>query len=250
MVQRKTQVLEVKGARIVRKRHSGTSFQLFIPEFFIYPGQMTCVVGESGCGKSTLLDFLALVLRPRELSSFLIKEGEDKIINIASMWFKGKDGQLAWVRRHFLGYVLQTGGLLPFLSVRENLTLPARLKGLKGMLSKLESMASDMGIVDFLEAKPSTLSGGQRQRVAILRALMHDPLIILADEPTAAVDRKRALQIIEDFRSIAVRHGTAVVMVTHDHELVRDVADRWYTFELDYPSSDVICSRCFETEAG
>ncbi len=240
-----SQVLKLEGARIVRKRQSGTTFELLVSEFFVCSGQMTCVVGESGCGKSTLLDFLALVLRPKELVSFNIKRG-DEAIDIASMWSNGKDGKLAWVRRHFIGYVLQTGGLLPFLTVRENLMLPARLKGMKGQASKLESMASKMGIGSFLQAKPSTLSGGQRQRVAILRAMMHDPLIILADEPTAAVDRKRALKIIEDFRSLAARQGTAIVMVTHDQELVKDVADRWYSFKLDYPDDGIILSRCFE----
>lgn len=241
-------ILKVKGARIVRKRQTGTAFELQIPSFSVSSGQMTCVVGESGCGKSTLLDFLALVLRAEELDSFYIVDN-DNDIDIAELWSCGRDSRLASVRRKLLGYVLQQGGLLPFLTIKDNLMLPVRLKGIKTSQSNLESMASELGISKFLHVKPATLSGGQRQRAAILRAMVHEPVIILADEPTAAVDRKRAQKIIHDFKTLASKQGTAIVMVTHDQQLVRDVADSWYSFKLDYSKPACISSTCYKVNA-
>ncbi len=239
-------LLKVKGARIVRKRQSGSTFELLVPAFYLKRGEMACVVGESGCGKSTLLDFLALVLRPQEIESFFIFPNNSQQINIGELWNKDNDKDISQVRRRYLGYVLQTGGLLPFLTLRENFYLPIRLNKLKGLSKRIEFFSKILGIYRFLDEKPQSLSGGQRQRAAILRALIHKPLVVFADEPTAAVDRKRALDIINQFKKMAREEMASVVMVTHDRHLVKDVADRWFGFKLDYPSKTLICSTCYE----
>ncbi len=242
-------LMQIKGAQIVRRRQSGATFELQVPEFSVNAGQMVCVVGESGCGKSTLLDFLALVLRPKLVDSFKIYLDNRYFIDVARLWKRGKDDELAKIRRRYLGYVLQTGGLLPFLTVRQNLALPARLKKESGFEGRISFLAKQIGLEKFLDEKPKGLSGGQRQRAAILRAIIHKPAVIFADEPTAAVDRKRALEIISQFKLLAVRQRAAVVMVTHDRHLVENVADRWFGFNLEYPKRDLILSKCYEMDS-
>ena len=149
---------------------------------------------------------------------------------------------LARVRRELLGYVLQSGGLLPFLNVRRNIGLPRRLK--TGRPGDIADLAERMGLGGLLDKKPRYLSGGQRQRVAILRAIGHRPSLILADEPTAAVDRSRARAIVSDFRDLAKAEGCAIAMVSHDQQLVQDFADRSYGFQVESPSADLTRSTC------
>ncbi len=238
-------LLKVKGARIVRRRQSGSAFELVVPEFHLKRGEMVCVVGESGCGKSTLLDFLALVLRPEEIKQFKLTIG-DFNLEIDRFWKNGEEKKLSDIRRKHLGYVLQTGGLLPFLSVRQNLLLPSRLNQKKDVKNRLLRLSRQIGIQSLLDEKPKSLSGGQRQRVAILRAVLHRPEIVLADEPTAAVDRKRAQRIIDQFKELSKRQETSIIMVTHDEKLVENVADRWFGFKMEYPRRGLIKSSLYE----
>jgi putative ABC transport system ATP-binding protein len=105
-------------------------------------------------------------------------------------------------------------------------------------------MAERMGVADCLNRLPESLSGGQRQRVAILRALSHSPRLVLADEPTAAVDKRRARLIVQDLRSLARDEGLSIIMVTHDLDLVHEVADRTYGFEVSQVSESQTLSIC------
>jgi putative ABC transport system ATP-binding protein len=124
------------------------------------------------------------------------------------------------------GYVLQSGGLISFLTVRQNLEMPFQLVGRDPDTARIVAMAERFGIGTQLDKKPRHLSGGQRQRVAILRALMLKPALVLADEPTAAVDQVRARQIVAEFRGLAQEAQSTIVMVSHDRELLESVADR------------------------
>lgn len=237
-------VLDARG--LVKYRgQAGVGFELHIPDFRLERGRFVAVVGESGCGKSTLLDMLALVLRPTRCEHFFLYEpGEGSPIDIKSMWELEDEDGLARVRRNYLGYVLQSGGLLPFLTVEKNIWLPVRVKGLKGGETDVRELAQRIGVGSLLTKKPRFLSGGERQRVAILRALSHRPIIVLADEPTAAVDKKRARSIVEDFHALARDHGSAIVMVTHDRGLVAPVADATFTFEVTQVSQALTRSIC------
>lgn len=143
-----------------------------------------------------------------------------------------------------MGYVLQTGGLLPFLSVAENIHLPLRILGVPIDHAEIEDLAECIDIRAVLGKKPQHLSGGQRQRAAILRALVHNPRLILADEPTAAVDKSRARAIVQDFKRLACDQGATIIMVTHDYRLVRDLADVTYTFDVTPVSATGIQSVC------
>jgi putative ABC transport system ATP-binding protein len=214
-----------------RREQGGVGFCLRVPRFQVAAGEFVALVGDSGSGKSTLLDMLALVLRPSEGQRFELAVGPVPT-DILALWRRNGEGHLARLRRRYLGYVLQTGGLLPFLTVRQNLRLPLQMNGLRHHEAELLQAAERIGVSQTLERKPDRLSGGERQRVAILRALLHRPALVLADEPTAAVDKRRAESIVADFRALARKHDTAIVMVTHDVELVRPVADTTYRFVL------------------
>jgi putative ABC transport system ATP-binding protein len=153
---------------------------------------------------------------------------------------------LASIRQADIGYVLQTGGLLPYLSVRDNILLPCQLNGFKGQEAGIQTLVERLGIADQLTKKPQHLSGGQRQRVAIARALAHRPPLVLADEPTAAVDKPTALEIRNAFRELTLYMGVTLCMVTHDRTLVDETADRTFTFEVTKESASSTCSTCVE----
>jgi putative ABC transport system ATP-binding protein len=223
---------------IHKTRHIGNvMFALHVPEFRVKAGEFIAIVGPSGCGKSTLLDLLALVLKPDESSEgfFRFRPNKDgaAAADIYEFWMKRRNQRIAAIRRRHIGYVLQTGGLLPFFSVRHNIGLTCRLNGMGARVeARVEETAAKLGILDQLEKKPQFLSGGQRQRVAIARALAHQPSVVLADEPTAAVDIDRAKAIVAEFRQLALEGKAGIVMVTHDRKLVENVADRMITFRL------------------
>ena len=153
-------------------------------------------------------------------------------VDIKALWALNEEAELARIRRDHLGYVLQSGGLLPFLNVKQNIQLPLRISEREQKDASFDELAVRMGIAGLLEKKPQHLSGGQRQRVAILRAMVHRPLLILADEPTAAVDGSRARGIVRDFHTLAKEYGSAVVMVTHNVDLIEPVADALYTYRV------------------
>jgi len=218
---------------LVKTRSQSESvFELEVPGFTVQPGQMVAVIGESGCGKSTLLDIIALVMTPSAVTRFEIANGAAGMVSdVAALWANDDEDALTALRRDAFGYVLQTGGLLPFLSVRQNICLPARIKGRRISQARVEGLAKRLGLTGCLDRMPVSLSIGQRQRAAIARALAHQPRLLLADEPTAAVDKARARSIMDDMQRLAREESVAVVVVTHDVELIVDRADAAYTFE-------------------
>jgi len=231
---------------VTRRREQGpTAFVLRVPRLRVHAGEFVALVGDSGSGKSTLLDMLALVLRPSAARAFRMRlAGDGSGTDVMALWQAGREGRLAGIRRRHLGYVLQTGGLLPFLTVRANLTLPLAMNGRAPDRAEVARAAERMGLGRHLDRKPDRLSGGERQRVAVLRALLHRPALVLADEPTAAVDKSRARSIVADFRSFARELGSAIVMVTHDLDLVREVADTTYRCTLEGASAERVEAVC------
>ncbi len=219
-------------SRVSRRREKGgVIFELDIPSLTIAQGEFIAVVGPSGCGKSTLLDMLGLALTPTTAETFSLTVGGDRgrARDIPQLDEQDK----ARLRQNHLGYVLQNGGLLPFLTVRENIELPGKLAGTANYHQRCETLARSLGILGQLAKKPKDLSGGQRQRAAIARGLIHTPDILLADEPTAAVDRPNAIEIRDQFSTLVRENQVAVLMVTHDQELVLPVIDRLLSFALE-----------------
>ncbi|MEG2172608.1 MAG: ATP-binding cassette domain-containing protein [Desulfovibrionaceae bacterium] len=189
------------------------AFMLQIPHLDIMAGEKVAFIGPSGCGKSTALDILAGILRPDTGERFVFSlAGEER--DILALWAAGKRNILSALRLHHVGYVLQTGGLLPFLSVRENIVLTRRALGL-GADPLVEELVHVLELAPLQHALPSRLSVGERQRVAIARALASRPTLVLADEPTAALDPPKARVVMELFTQLTTQLGCTVVMVTH-----------------------------------
>ena len=174
------------------------------------PGEFVALMGPSGCGKSTLLNLVAGLETP--------DEGE---IAVAGEPVTGRtEDELARMRRHHIGLVFQFFNLLEGMTVLENVALPAIIAGRKRKMA--ETRARDLldllGIGDKALAVPGVLSGGQRQRLAIARALANDPTLLLADEPTGALDSAGGAEVIELMRRLH-RGGQTIVLVTHAAEV-------------------------------
>lgn len=221
-----------------RRERNGVAFELEVEHMHLEPGRFVAVLGESGCGKSTLLDLIALVLKPTRCERFELSlpasaDGATGAVNVRDLWHADDENALSAHRCTSLGYVLQTGGLFPFLSVRDNILLPAQLNGRTVSDQDLLDLARRIGLAEHLGKKPMHLSGGQRQRAAVLRAIVHAPPLIVADEPTAAVDKARAKEIVADLHALARQQGATIIMVTHDPGLVADLADAAFGFEVE-----------------
>jgi putative ABC transport system ATP-binding protein len=217
-------VVRVEGAS--RRRGSGADgFRLEVPSFLVDRGECVALTGPSGCGKSTMLDLLGLVLRPDTVDAFLLCGRDGTVVDVGRMWRQGEVDRLAAIRAVGIGYVLQTGGLLPFLRAADNVRLSRTLLGL-GDSPLIGRLVEALGIGHLLAKKPRALSIGERQRVAIARALAHEPMLLLADEPTAALDPTQAVRVMELLLSLVRELDVTAVVVTHDWELVRSLGLR------------------------
>jgi putative ABC transport system ATP-binding protein len=183
----------------------------------INPGELVAVMGPSGCGKSTLLHLLGGLDRPT--SGSVIIDGH----NLADL----SDGKLTELRRHKLGFIFQFFNLIPVLNAVENAALPMTLDGMRQSEAKERAIEwlNRFGLSDRLDHRPDQLSGGQQQRVAVARALVADPALILADEPTGNLDTRASEEIAALLRQIANEWQRAVVIVTHDPRIAAH-ADR------------------------
>ncbi|MBQ4811160.1 ABC transporter ATP-binding protein [Pseudoalteromonas luteoviolacea] len=174
----------------------------------INDGQQVALVGDSGSGKTTLLNLLAGLLVPTQ--------GEITVNDNLISHFN--DNQLALYRRT-IGVIFQHYQLLEALTVADNISFQARLNGLKVERSHLESLAQRLGIQDKLNALPSQLSGGEQQRVGIARAIINQPKVILADEPTGNLDSERSQEVVDLLQTLCVESNVNLVMVTHSQRL-------------------------------
>ena len=182
----------------------------------IDPGEFVAVMGPSGCGKSTLLNLIAGLDTPTD--------GE---ISVAGESLLGKDeNDLARMRRKHIGIVFQFFNLLEGMSVLENVTLPAVIAGMprKQAETRARDLLDLLGLADKAKNAPGVLSGGQRQRLAIARALANSPTLVLADEPTGALDSAGGLEVMELFRRLH-KDGQTIMLVTHDVKVAEN-ADR------------------------
>jgi putative ABC transport system ATP-binding protein len=201
-------LLEVKNIKkIYTTRFSGQSVQaLANVSFSVENGEYVAIMGESGSGKTTLLNILASLDKPTQGEVLL--DGKD-ITTI-------KEKVISSFRRDNLGFVFQDFNLLDTFSLKDNIFLPLVLskKTYPEMRERLTPLAKKLGITDLLEKFPYEVSGGQKQRAAVARALITNPKLVLADEPTGALDSKSAEQLLDLFSSIN-KEGQTIVMVTH-----------------------------------
>jgi putative ABC transport system ATP-binding protein len=181
----------------------------------IYPGEFVALVGPSGSGKTTMLAMLAALLTPTE-GQVLIDQQD-----LAQM----SDKQRVEFRRQRIGFTFQANNLVPYLTVLENVEMMLRLNN---RLNKAErqharDLIDRLGLSDRLNTLPNQLSGGQRQRVAIARSLIHNPSVVLADEPTASLDTERAFQVTQLYADLIHENNKAGIMVTHDLRMCKYV---------------------------
>ena len=186
-------------------------------------GETAALLGPSGAGKSTLLTMLGLIRRPD--SGKIVIGGE-------TVFDDGSRTDIRTFRRKNIGFVFQKANLLPFLSALDNVRLAMEINDVSGREAKKRAaeLLEQFGLGDRLRFMPKELSGGQQQRVAIARALANRPRILLADEPTAALDSAMGRKVMELLRDAARNHNAGVLVVTHDHRAM-DVFDRIWVME-------------------
>lgn len=178
-------------------------------------GEFIGLVGPSGSGKTTMLAMLATLLRESEGN--LIIDGQD----LGSL----SDRQRTKFRREKIGFTFQSNNLVPYLTALENVELMLRLnkKNSRESRQRAKELLTRLGLEDRLNNLPAQLSGGQQQRVAIARSLIHDPSVVLADEPTASLDTERANQVVQIFADLIHEEQRAGIMVTHDLRMCKYV---------------------------
>jgi len=193
----------------------GQNYRIELPELHLARGQVRALVGASGCGKSTVLEMLGLILTPETVGCFVL-DGEDVGQTVAA----GDQTHLAHLRARQLGFVLQSGALLPFLTVRQNIELPLRLLGLPRASALVTETVATLKLEPLLDKLPAQLSMGERQRVAFVRAIAHQPRVLLADEPTAALDPPQAERLFALIIELVQRFQIAALIVSHDWALI------------------------------
>ena len=201
-------ILNVSGVqKIYTTRFVGNKVEaLKSVSFGVEQGEYVAIMGESGSGKTTLLNILAALDKPT--SGSVVLDGKDLS--------KIKESQVATFRRDNLGFVFQEFNLLDTFTLEDNIYLPLVLagKGHKEMQERLKPIAAQLGITELLKKYPYEVSGGQKQRAAVARALITNPKLILADEPTGALDSKATDELLRLFAQIN-KTGQTILMVTH-----------------------------------
>jgi putative ABC transport system ATP-binding protein len=207
--------LETKNVLKTYNTDTGTIYAVNEVSMQVQAGEFVALVGPSGSGKTTMLSMLAALLSPS--GGQLLIDGSD----LAQM----NDIERVAMRREKIGFTFQANNLVPYLTALENVELMLRLNSKLDKAGKLRSkeLLARLGLGERLNNLPSQMSGGQQQRVAIARALIHNPSVVLADEPTASLDTERAYQVVQTFAGLIHENQRAGIMVTHDLRLVEFV---------------------------
>lgn len=207
--------IELTG--IVKRFYIGKPHELEILhgiDLTVYKGEFVSIVGASGSGKSTLMNIIGVLDRPTE--------GEYRLdgLDISAL----KDQELSRIRNQKIGFVFQTYNLISRTSALKNVELPMMYAGIgrKERAQRVRHYLEMVGMEERMSHKPDELSGGQKQRVSIARAMANDPSIILADEPTGALDSKTGRRIMDIFHRLNREEGKTIVLITHSNELAAE----------------------------
>lgn len=186
-------------------------------DFKFFEGEIIAIVGKSGSGKSTLLNLISGI---DEISSGSLRLFDQEITELS-------ENELTNLRRNKIGFVFQFFNLLPTLTIFENVSLPLELKNSRSGVNRsvVERMLSEVDMLDRKDEFPDKLSGGEQQRVAIARALVHNPGLILADEPTGNLDEKNGIRVMQLLTNLTRKNGNNMILVTHSRNAA-EFADR------------------------
>ncbi len=207
----------IKLDKIIKRFYEGEENELEIlhgVDLSIYDGEFVAIVGESGSGKSTLMNIMGALDRPTEGEYYLSD------IEVGSL----NDSELSEIRNQKIGFVFQTYNLIAKSTALTNVELPMLYGGMakKERLNRAKELLELVGMGDRMGHKPEELSGGQKQRTAIARAMANDPDIILADEPTGALDSETSRLIMDIFHKLHKESGKTIVLITHSKELAAE----------------------------
>lgn len=208
-------------------------------DLVVEAGELTAIIGNSGSGKSTLLNMLGGLDRPS--AGKLLVDGKDLL--------KFSDSQMVKYKRETVGFVWQNNArnLIPYLSARENIEFPMLLTGADDKKKRALQLLDMVGLLNRRNNKLSQLSGGEQQRIAIAIALANNPRLLLADEPTGAVDSRTAIHILDVFRELNKTLGITIVIVTHDVQISKKV-DRVVAIRDGRTSSEFIRRKSYAEE--
>ncbi|MDJ0618867.1 MAG: DevA family ABC transporter ATP-binding protein [Calothrix sp. MO_192.B10] len=204
---------------------------LFNINLKIYPGEIIIMEGPSGSGKTTLLTLIG------GLRS--VQSGSLKVLGQELL--EAREQKLMQTRRH-IGYIFQSHNLLQFLTARQNVEMSLQLHdnlSRREIRERSVSMLTNVGLGERIDYYPENLSGGQKQRIAIARALASQPKLVLADEPTASLDKYSGRAVVELMQKLAKQQGCSILIVTHDNRIL-DIADRIIQMEDGYLSEELI----------
>ena len=212
----------VELSRVVKSYREGESERVVLRavDLSVTAGEIVVLLGRSGSGKSTLLNLVSGIDRPT--SGTVRVEGED----VAAL----SETARTRLRRRRIGFIFQFYNLIPTLTVEENLRLPLELNGVDGAAGRTRALdlLGEVGLADRAASFPDRLSGGEQQRVAVARALVHEPALVLADEPTGNLDAESARQVLALLAGLARREGKTVIAASHSDEVAAR-ADRVFT---------------------
>ncbi|MDA0379394.1 MAG: ABC transporter ATP-binding protein [Bacteroidetes bacterium] len=215
-------LLDVSG--LSKSYLEGASERLVLSDvsFSVRRGELVVLLGRSGSGKSTLLNLISGMDVP---TSGSVRFGDTDLTRMS-------DTDRTLFRRHALGIIFQSFNLIPTLTVRENILLPLELAGKKNGRTDEQALAvlQDVGLADRADTFPDRLSGGEQQRVAIARALAHDPLLVLADEPTGNLDFRTAATVMDILESLVHNRSRTMLIATHDRDII-SLADRVFSLQ-------------------
>lgn len=212
-----TASLETRSISKIYKTDSGATRAVDGVSIAVARGELIALVGPSGSGKTTMLAMLATLLKPSD--GTILIEGQE----LSRM----SEKERTRFRREQIGFTFQANNLVPYLTAQENVELMLRLNGKydRAGPERARELLARLGLGERLNNLPRQLSGGQQQRVAIARALIHNPALVLADEPTASLDTERAFQVVQTFAHLIHEQNRAGIMVTHDLRMCQ-YADR------------------------
>ncbi len=207
----------IEAKRIYKRYYIGQPNELEVlhgVDITVYPGEFVAIVGASGSGKSTLMNIIGVLDKPTEGDYFL--DGVD-VSN-------SDDSELSDIRNKKIGFVFQTYNLISRQSALKNVELPMLYAGMskRQRTERAVELMEMVGMEDRMYHNPDELSGGQKQRVAIARSMGNDPALILADEPTGALDTKTGRMVMDIFHRLNKEHGKTIVLITHSPELAEE----------------------------